>query len=280
MLVYDDLFKSILNQLDKEFHKDIINSSIVILDTPGIHTRFSNFATNMRELTREVFHTLAPDHEVMECQWYEKETNEGEADITRIQRMTYAIKGGLSNEFIQDELGIDFKDITKQLNKVIRTLNKYTHINEKVYYRDEKDGYEMVERTLSAFDNFLKTIKDIRSIILRKLEERLYNEVSDALMDDLIQEIDILATHYLIEDVWLGTVIVNKITASNIFIDIQGSVDIEHQYGSDGDYKRGDGIRIDSSYPFQVPLILDINYPLEISIEPYQIEVDNSSFYE
>src|SRR5699024_9478150 len=140
--------------------------------------------------------------------------------------------------------------------------------------------YEMVERTLIAIDNFLKTIDNTRSTILSKLEERRYNEVSDALMDDVIQEVDILATDYLIEGVWLETITLYKITASNIYIDIQSSVDIEHQYGSNGDYKRGDGVRIDSSYPFQVSLILDIDHPLDISIEPHQIEVDNSSFYE
>lgn len=44
--------------------------------------------------------------------------------------------------------------------------------------------------------------------------------------------------------------------------------------------KGGDGIRVDSSYPFYLSLILDINYSLEISIEPEQIVVENSSFYE
>ncbi|MCD1257653.1 hypothetical protein B5M42_002215 [Paenibacillus athensensis] len=38
-------------------------------------------------------------------------------------------------------------------------------------------------------------------------------------------------------------------------------IDIKHQHGSDGGYKRGDGIRIESSYPYVVYLQLDVNDP-------------------
>jgi hypothetical protein len=49
-------------------------------------------------------------------------TAEGEADITRVQRMTYAIKGGLSNQFIEEELDIDFNEMTLKLNQVLGSL--------------------------------------------------------------------------------------------------------------------------------------------------------------
>ncbi|MCM3003660.1 hypothetical protein [Priestia koreensis] len=276
MRIKDDIVTSILSRLENDFQKDIIESSIVILKTPDIKTKFSNFATNIRELTREVFHTLAPDDEVKQCEWYEK----GESDITRVQRMTYAIKGGLSDQFIEEELEIDFNEITSKLNKVINNLNKYTHINQKVYYRDEQEGYQMVENTLMAFNNFLLTIDDIRSLIVSSLEERLYFQVSQALANDVIQEVDILATHYLIEGEVINNITITKITSKNIFIDVQGFVEVEHQYGSDRDFTRGDGVRFDRSYPFQISLILDINDPLAISIEPDEIKVDNSSHFE
>lgn len=101
MKVYDTLASSILNKLEKEFHKQIIQSSMVILKTPNITTKFSNFATNIRELTKEVFYTLAPYNEVKNCSWYKREIPVVEEDITRFQRMTYAIKGGLSDKFIK-----------------------------------------------------------------------------------------------------------------------------------------------------------------------------------
>jgi hypothetical protein len=278
--LYDQLANSIFKQLKKDFHKEIFQASIEILKAPNISTKYSNFATNIRELTREVFKTLAPDDEVKKCKWYKKETPEGKDDITRVQRMIYAIKGGLSDSFIKEELEFDFTEVTTKLNQVIRNLNKYTHINEKVYYREEKVGLEMVENTLISLDAFLKTIDHIRSEIIARLEERLYSRVSEALTEDVIQEIDILATHYYVDGSTVDYITVEEITSTNVYLNVTGSVDIEHQFGSDSDFRRGDGARIESSYPLKFSITLETDYPLEFSLESDDILIDNSSYYE
>jgi hypothetical protein len=206
--------------------------------------------------------------------------NEWANDITKVQRMIYSIKGGLSNDFIKEELEYDFEDVTKELNKVLGTLNKYTHINKKVYYRDERSGDEMVEKTLLAFNNFLITVETFKEELINKLEERLHYVVSDALTEDVINEIDILATHY-----WVNGSIIEKISidytdSTSISISVNGYVEVVHQYGSDRDYNKGFGDRIESSYPWELSLVLDVNDPLDISLESKDVIVDNSSFYE
>lgn len=278
--LFQELTESISNRLEKDFHKEILISSIEILKFPNITTKFSNFATNIRELTRELFQTLAPDDEVKNCHWYEKEPSEGTSEITRVQRMIYAVKGGLSNEFIENELEIDFDEQITTLKKVISNLNKYTHINEKVYYREEKTGYEMVKNTLIALDHFLATVEQIRVMIISELETKIYDSVSSAISEDIINEIDILATHYWIEGIWVNDINITHITSIHIAVNVTGSVDVHHQYGSDGDFERGDGVRNESSYPISLSIKLDIDDPLDVSISPDDIEVDNSSFYE
>ncbi len=277
---YDDLAVSISNQLKKEFHKHIFQDAMTILELPNVKTKFTSFATHIRELTREVFKTLAPDSEVESCEWYEEPETAGNSKITRVQRMTYAIKGGLSNQFIEEELGINFDNVTTKLNQVIGKLNKYTHINETVFSRGDEAGYEMAKNTLMAFNNFLKTITEFRRLIVHSLETELYKQVSDALTNDTIQEIDEIATHYLIESITLDNVTVSKITSSELFIDVDGSVDVEHQYGSDGDFRRGDGLRFENSYSFNTSLVLNVDDPLAVSIDPDSIQVNNSSNYE
>ena len=277
---YEILADSILNRLESEFHKDIIHSSLIIIENPSIKTRFSNFAANIRELTREILQMLAPDDEVMSCHWYTIETKENERNVTRVQRMIYALKGGLSDDFITQELNIDFDIQVNTLNKMFRQLNKYTHINEKVYYLGDRDGFEMVENTLLALDEFLQKMNEVRTLIIHKLEEILFLQVSEALTNDVIQEVDILATHYWVESSSLNRIVVSKITSKFLFIKAKGSLDVEHQYGSDSDFDRGDGVRFESSYPFDVSLKIKTSNPLNISIEPSDILVDNSSFYE
>ncbi|MBK5446050.1 hypothetical protein [Peribacillus sp. TH24] len=277
--MYEELSRSILGHLKTDFQKDIFLSSIEIIQTE-IKTKFSNFATNIRELSREVLKDLAPDDEVKNCKWYSKETPEGKADITRIQRMTYAVKGGLSNEFILEELEFDFSDVTYRLNRVIKELNKYTHINQKVYYREEKTGYEMVESTLIALNNFLLTIKGAQDLIMEQLESSLDSIINEELTSNVIQEIDILATHYRVEGVYINNIKIESINSQSIDINIEGSVDVQHQYGSDGDLRRGDGVEFENSYTFNFDLIQDIDNPFEINLSVDDIGIETDSFYE
>lgn len=279
MVDYSKKATSILNRLNNDFHKDIFKASIELLETP-IKTKFSNFATNIRELTREVFSSLAPDNEVRKCEWYREENTVGNFDITRMQRMVYAIKGGLSDNFIKEELNIDIDDVTSRFNKVIRNLNKYTHINEKVYYQDATKGYEMVAKTLSILDDFLGTIEETRLTFVSALEKRLYDQISDTFTSDIIQTIDILSTHYLVQEETIDEVEVLTITSTELILNVHGSIGIEHQYGSNGDFKRGDGIRVESYYPFKIQIILQTQNPLTFSISHSDILIDDSSFFE
>lgn len=278
--MHREKFESILNELELPFHRDLFESSMDILET-DIKTKFSNFATNIRELSRLVLEYLAPNDEVKKCPWYvEFENNYGEVVITRIQRMLYAVKGGLSDEFIVNKLEIDATSYVKKFNKVIQTLNKYTHINSEVYYRGEEAGLSMVEETLEAFNNFLKIIKITRNEIINALENELDSLISDALTEDVIQEIDILSTHHWIDTHYIDNISINELNSSYIEIFVQGYVDVEQQYGSDRDVSRGDGIRREDSFPFSIQLVQSVENPLAISIEINDIEVNTDSFYE
>jgi len=278
--MFNELTSSIHARLETEFQQDIMVSSIEILKHPKIKTRFSNFATNIRELTRDIFHTLAPDEEVKNCEWYEEPTSEGDSDITRLQRMIYAIKGGLSDKFIKDDLEFNFADEIKTLNQVINKLNKYTHINEKVYYQEEEQGFDMVENTLTALNCFLLTIDEVRSIITKTLEENLHYQISECLTDDIINDIDILATHYWVDGSTISSIKVTEISSSDLSVEVSGSVDVNHQFGSDRDFTNGDGHQFEDSYPFEISLTLNVDSPLEVSLSSSDIIVDNSQYFE
>ena len=56
-----------------------------------------------------------------------------------------------------------------------------------------------------------------------------------------------------------------------------GTVYINMQYGSDGDYRRGDGARLSDSYPFSFEVVLDGDMEIK---EVVSLEADTSSFYE
>ncbi|MEK4715608.1 hypothetical protein H7992_16015 [Sporosarcina sp. resist] len=70
------------------------------------------------------------------------------------------------------------------------------------------------------------------------------------------------------------------VTVILLLANIAGIVDVEHQYGSNRDFRNGDGIRMSMSHPFNIELQIDVITPLEIDIEIDDIKVDNSSFYD
>jgi Predicted pPIWI-associating nuclease len=277
--MFSTIVKSINDRLATQFELDLHEASLKVLEDNKSPIRFNSFAFSFRELTRHILTRLAPDENVLKCQWYENQTDKPNG-ITRIQRMLYAIKGGLSDEFIVEELNLDIKVITKDLKKAIDNLSKFTHINESTFNTQTKDGNGMVYKSLVTLSSFLETIESVKNEIQLAYEIRVSDLINDAVNSESINEIDILATHYLVEYAYVDKISVKTIDDSLILINISGSIDVEHQYGSDGDYRRGDGVRIESSYPFEVSTSVDVNYPLEIEIDFHDIKVDNSKFYE
>ena len=88
-----------------------------------------------------------------------------------------------------------------------------------------------------------------------------------------------MATHYWVDGVWVTTIKVTEINEAYVKLSIEGSVDVEHQYGSDFDMTNGNGAHFGDSYPFSVNVEIDVNNPMAIKIVPSEISVDVSQFY-
>lgn len=112
----------------------------------------------MRELTRHILHRLAPDENVLNCDWYKNETDK-ENGITRKQRAYYAVQGGLHDLYVQNTLRLEVEDIHKDLIKAINNLSKFTHIEPKVFGLPDADIDALVNETTKAVYGFLTTIK-------------------------------------------------------------------------------------------------------------------------
>ncbi|WP_338656115.1 hypothetical protein [Sporosarcina psychrophila] len=271
----DSFVESISKNLEL-FEVQLFEASLGNLKIKEDPLRYNNFAYSFRELTRHILKRLAPDAEVKNCQWYVEE----QEVITRINRMKYAVQGGLTSEFLQDELLVNTPQITKAFKKVIDKLSKYTHIEENSFNIDASIGDIMVENSLKALADFLDTIELYKEDIKRAYIKRVYQSIIEAITSDTINEIDILATNYSIDEIYIEDVYIDSINSSLLLVNIAGIVDVEHQYGSNRDFRNGDGVRMIMSHPFNVELQIDVITPLEIDIEIDDIKVDNSGFYD
>ncbi|MRN56387.1 hypothetical protein [Paenibacillus monticola] len=239
--------------------------------------KYNSFGHKFREMMSKILHRLAPNEAVLACSWY---VNEHDNKPTRRQRLLYAIKSGLEDEFIESELEIDLVPIAKRLGKVISELNKYTHFGDGTFDVNKDVGEAFVSESIDFLLNFFSSIDEIRTQIVESYEALLNKKITEATINDVMQEIDILATHYTVDGNTIDTISVADIDAHNIYISVDGSVDVTHQYGSDGDLRRGDGVEFEKSYPFIINIQVSVIDPLFIEIETDDIEVDTDKYYD
>ncbi|MCC5912457.1 MAG: hypothetical protein JJT76_18725 [Clostridiaceae bacterium] len=114
--------KSISSKLHDGFESKLFETSLKELEDINSPIRINTFSLSLRELIRHILARLAPDEKVLRSKWYENLTDK-EHGVTRQQRMLYAIKGGLLDEFIINELNLDLNKVTKKLKKVIDNLS-------------------------------------------------------------------------------------------------------------------------------------------------------------
>ena len=110
-------------------------------------------------------------------------------------------------------------------------------------------------------------IPDQPDIILDGIESSL----EDLIISNFESEFNNIATHYWIDEI--SDLDYSFLLFKNKAFDLQGDgiISVCFQYGSDGDYQRGDGIQFYKSYVFKFNLTLDTSLNL---IEQKELLID------
>jgi len=241
--------------------------------------RLNNFAMGLRELSRIVLHDLAPDADIKVCCWYKEEKNkDGAVVFTRQQRIKYAVHAGLPEDFVENTLLVDVEETIDEFRDLVNTLSKFTHVGPTTFNIGGADADDLAKQALDTFIMLFDTIDECRKQVHAEMEDHVKNAVDDELLETTVQELDEIATHYQVEGCNIDSLKLVEMNANTIKFELRGSVDCQLQYGSDGDYARGDGVRVDDNYPLSCDLVADIADPLKLRVEG--LRVDNSSFYE
>lgn len=101
--------------------------------------------------------------------------------------------------------------------------------------------------------------------------EALENIFFELLPEHFIDKFSSIATHFWPDEIY--DISFESISVQKDGIDIVGNgmITLGLQYGSDNDYKRGDGLHFTESYPFYFSLALNHNLKIK---EVYEIELD------
>jgi hypothetical protein len=263
------------------FQKSVFDAAIKSFEQLDNPLRLNNLATNLRELIRIVLRDLAPDQKIKACGWYKdvKDKN-GNTIISRPQRIQYAVQGELLDNFVQETLGIDITETTREFTKLIKRLSKFTHIENATFGVDDATADQMALEALETFSLLYKTIEDCRSAVRHAVEGCVRGALNDKLSGNVVNELAELATHYTFWGVNIETVEVASMDPVKINFAVTGDVECELQYGSASDVKHGDGLVTDDSYPLTCHFVAPTSSPLNLHISPGSLLIDNSSFYE
>jgi len=254
-----------------------LDSAIKVLADEGNVFRVNFYSTAMRIMYEHLANNLSPTDEVMQAPWFRPAKEDGRP--TRKQRLVFAVQGGLSDDYISDDLGIDIGDIHAKLVKAIDDLSHHIHARESTIISEVAEQNAIVEATATAMSDFLALFADCRREIVSAIEETVSDAAIDALLSETILEIDELANHHSIEDIYVEIVRVKRIGADEIVYEVEGEVSAGLQWGSNSDVRNGDGAEIDESFPFSAEITVPLADIFDVSRGEVVYGVDTSSWH-
>lgn len=240
--------------------------------------RFANAANGLRELFREMLETLAPDECIKDCYWFvpDQSSNNG---VTRRHRILYSIHGYVGNALFPKKFATEAEVLAKRILHQIDALQKLTHISEKSLAIPPQESEQVLTSVLRSYLHLLRIIETGKEVSRDRLAEILSNKLDDIFTEDIFENLKVLSTHtsaQYTEEVFIKDIDVTDKDIISFFG--AGSILCELQYGSDGDVRRGDGLRTEDSFPFSFVGHASTDLKV-VEVYPDSIGVDTSSFY-
>lgn len=273
------LAKKLKPRLANDFQRKLLTATIQSIQDVSNPLRLNNFSSSFRELFRHVLVELAPDHQVTATSWFvPDESNDGR--VTRAQKVSYVVHGGLDPVYVEDELGIDVAAERKALLKTIDKLSKFTHVNEDSFGSSPEDVERQACAVCEALQSFLDCADEARKLLCSRVEEQVHDDVVSEVISETILSLDEIASHHFIDDVCVHQIEVTSMDHAKIQFTAYGSVGVELQWGSSSDVRKGEGAVIRDSYPLTCNFISKVGSPEELEVVVDSMCVDTSSWWD
>lgn len=271
--------EDLMRMLEVDFQKRLLSAAERSLQDNENPVRLNNFCTNFRELVRHVLDYLAPNEEIKACTWYIPDST-STTGVTRSHRAAFLIHGGISVEYASTQLMIDIEGERRGFTKAVSELSKYTHVNPTTFDTPADKVEEHVARACGALRTLLLVAASARKKLIEAIQERIEEEVVHAVLRETVMAVDEIASHHSIEGVALDNVEVLRIGADEIEFIAFGSLEVELQWGSNSDRRKGDGATLNQTFPLTLKLTAPVDEPSLIEAIDDSLSVDISDWYD
>ena len=264
--------EEIESYLETEFERKLFSASTTYLENDSDPLRINSFAYSLRELIRNVFERRAPEEKVKSCTWFKKETDNGKP--SRKQRYIYSVQGGLSHNYVKDDLGMDVLEQWKEIKKIIDSLSKFTHVDDETFDIPHKDCQKLAEEILRTLLSIFNMIKDVRTELHYELASHIDNELMSTFVSNGMPDIDILSNQSYVEHSEVTEYEVVGIDDRKLTFKGKGEAQVSQNYG-----KGDDACEFNEEYPFEFTGSSTVVKPYELSIPPECISIDVDSWF-
>jgi hypothetical protein len=273
------LAEKLMPRLANEFQRRLLAATMQSVQEVSNPLRLNNFSASFRELFRHVLVEFAPDHHVLATSWFAPDAKNA-GKVTRAQKVSYVVHGGLDPAYVEGELGIDVPAERQALLNTIDRLSKFTHVNEDSFGSSSQEVDQQALAACEALRAFLDCADSTRKLLCSRIEERVHEDVVSEAIGDTILSLDEIATHHCIDGVEVHQIEVTSMDQAEIQFIAHGSVGVQLQWGSNSDMRRGDGAVIQDSYPLTCKFYSKVETPEELEMIKDSLCVDTSSWWD
>jgi hypothetical protein len=260
-----------------EFFAKVLTGALRVARDVENPIRGNLFASACREAVTHLLHTLAPEETVRSCHWFEQAN--GTTTVTRAQRADFIAHGGLMPSYVEATLRLSRDEYVKPLLEAMEDLNKHTHVKPETVLDDDEAIRWSAGATMDSISGLFDAAEECRSTVVHELRGAIDERVMDRILSETICELDELSTHTHVDETATEEIAIVEIGPYTIRFEVEGTVYVTLQYGSDSDMESGDGASMGDSYPFTAAVIADATNPAKF-LEVLEPKVDNSSFFE
>lgn len=266
-----------LARLPLHLRATLLNGAVLSFDHVANPARFINTGNLLRELLRELFKAISPDENIRRCRWYTPHPKSG---VTRRHRTLFAVYSYLDPRYFPEDFVADVDALAAAVMRQVEVLSSFAHPTATTVTTAEAAAVAAFNSALGLFLELFDAIDAGRVHVLEALKSDLQEHLPALFTNEFFDDLDMLSSHTRPQDADSIEVGIVQITEEAIKFVGAGRVYCDLQFGSDGDCSRGDGLEWKDSFPFTFSGEAPIADPRRVSVEPNDVTVDTSSYFD